>query len=64
MLRHRAWSVYGVGALISASHPVSGMLILGNSILEGVGTALLIPPVYILTTLYYTDLPSRARPSE
>ena len=37
------------------------MLILGNSILEGVGTALLIPPVYILTTLLFTDLTSRAR---
>ena len=37
------------------------MLILGNSILEGVGTALLIPPVYILTTLLFTDVTSRAR---
>ena len=37
------------------------MLILGNSILEGVGTALLIPPVYILTTLLFTDITSRAR---
>jgi len=31
------------------------------SILEGVGTALLIPPVYILTTLLFTELTSRAR---
>src|SRR4029453_10850998 len=38
-----------------------GILILGNSIFEGVGTALLIPPVYILTTLLFTDLTSRAR---
>jgi MFS family permease len=38
-----------------------GVLILGNSILEGVGTALLIPPVYILTTLLFTELTSRAR---
>ena len=37
------------------------MLILGNSVLEGVGTALLIPPVYILTTLRFSDLTSRAR---
>ena len=37
------------------------MLILGNSILEGVGTALLIPPVYILTTMLFTDVTSRAR---
>ena len=53
--------VYGVGALLSAAAPGLGVLILGNSILEGVGTALLIPPVYILTTLLFTDLPSRVR---
>nr|WSW42255.1 MFS transporter [Streptomyces sp. NBC_01001] len=53
--------VYGVGALMSAAAPGLGVLILGNSILEGVGTALLIPPVYILTTLIFTDLTSRAR---
>src|SRR5205085_9140511 len=28
---------------------------------RGVGTALLIPPVYILTTMLFTDIPSRAR---
>jgi MFS family permease len=53
--------VYGAGALISAISPGLGILIIGNSILEGVGTALLIPPVYILTTLLFTDLTSRAR---
>ena len=46
-------TVYGIGALISAVSPGLGVLILGNSILEGVGTALLIPPVYILTTLLF-----------
>ena len=53
--------MYGVGALISAVSPSLGVLILGNSILEGVGTALLIPPVYILATLYFKDVTSRAR---
>ena len=53
--------VYGVGALMSAVAPGLGILILGNSILEGVGTALLIPPVYILTTLLFTEITSRAR---
>src|ERR1700744_4956206 len=52
--------VYGVGAIISAVSPGLGVLILGNSIFEGVGTALLIPPVYILTTLLFTDMKSRA----
>jgi MFS family permease len=53
--------LYGIGALVSALAPGLGVLILGNSILEGVGTALLIPPVYILTTLRFTDVTSRAR---
>jgi MFS family permease len=53
--------VYGIGALLSAVSPGLGVLILGNSILEGVGTALLIPPVYILTTLLFSDVTSRAR---
>jgi MFS family permease len=54
-------ALYGAGALLSAAAPGLGVLILGNSILEGVGTALLIPPVYILTTLAFSDLTSRAR---
>src|SRR5829696_4589522 len=54
-------TLYGIGALMSAVSPGLGILILGNSIFEGVGTALLIPPVYILTTLLFTDLTSRAR---
>lgn len=53
--------VYGIGALLSAAAPGLGALIIGNSILEGVGTALLIPPVYILTTLLFTEVVSRAR---
>jgi MFS family permease len=53
--------LYGIGALLSAVAPGLGVLIVGNSILEGVGTALLIPPVYILTTLHFRDLTSRAR---
>ena len=54
-------TVYGVGALMSAVSPGLGVLLLGNSILEGVGTALLIPPVYILTTLFFDDVTSRAK---
>jgi MFS family permease len=54
-------SLYGVGALLSAVSPGLGVLILGNSVLEGVGTALLIPPVYILATMWFTDLTARAR---
>jgi MFS family permease len=53
--------IYGIGALMSAASPGLGVLILGNSIFEGVGTALLIPPVYILTTLLFSNITSRAR---
>jgi MFS family permease len=53
-------TLYGIGALVSAVSPDLGVLILGNSVLEGVGTALLIPPVYILATLWFSDLTSRA----
>jgi MFS family permease len=53
--------VYGIGALVSAIAPGLGVLILGNSIFEGVGTAMLIPPVYILGTLLFTEVTSRAR---
>ncbi len=54
-------TLYGVGALLSAVSPSLGVLILGNSVLEGVGTALLIPPVYILATMAFDDLTSRAK---
>jgi MFS family permease len=54
-------TLYGIGAVLSALSPGLGVLILGNSVFEGVGTALLIPPVYILTTLAFDDLTSRAR---
>src|SRR5258707_4691859 len=54
-------TIYGIGASISAVSPGLGVLILGNSIFEGVGTALLIPPVYILTTLLFSNMTSRAR---
>jgi MFS family permease len=53
--------LYGIGAVLSAVAPNLGVLILGNSIFEGVGTAFLIPPVYILTTMAFTSLESRAK---
>jgi MFS family permease len=59
VLHHRHRRV-GVGALLSAVSPSLGVLTIGNSILEGVGTALLIPPVYILMTLLFTEVSSRA----
>src|SRR3954453_14534740 len=54
-------TVYGIGELISAVAPGLVVLILGNSILEGIGTALLIPPVFSLTTMLFSEVTSRAR---
>jgi MFS family permease len=53
--------VYGVGALTAALAPGLGVLIFGYSILQGVGSALMIPPIYILVTVYSRDLTQRAK---
>jgi MFS family permease len=53
--------VYGAGALIAAASVVPGMFILGYSIGEGVGTSLLIPPVYIFGTVLVSGTVARAR---
>ena len=54
-------AIYGSGAVIAAVAPGLGVLILGYSGFEGVGSALMIPPIYILATMFYDDLESRAR---
>src|SRR6201991_4990681 len=43
-------ALYGGGWVTRGLGPGLGILILGNSIFEGVGTAFRIPPVYILAT--------------
>lgn len=52
--------IYGIGALIAALSRGLPTLVLGYSIGEGIGTALLIPPVYIFATVLFTDTKSRA----
>jgi len=54
-------SVYGVGALLAAFAQGLGLMIFGYSGLEGIGSALLIPPVYILITVAFDDVKSRAK---
>src|SRR5438874_25907 len=54
-------TIYGLGALIATFAQSIGLLTFGYSLLEGIGTALLIPPVYILCTVSFLDLPTRAR---
>lgn len=53
--------VYGAGALIAAVSQGLPGLVLGYSFGQGLGTALLIPPVYILATIYFNDTQSRAK---
>jgi MFS family permease len=66
-IRGRKWclmsglTVYGTGAVIAALAPALGVLIVGYSAFEGVGSALMIPPIYILATLYFDDVRTRAR---
>jgi MFS family permease len=54
-------AVYGIGALLATLAPGIGVMIFGYSILEGVGSALMIPPIYILITVAFPDVTSRAR---
>jgi MFS family permease len=54
-------TVYAAGALLALLAPVLGVLVVGYSVLEGIGSALMIPPIYILVTVAYPDMKSRAR---
>jgi MFS family permease len=53
--------VYGAGGLLAALSTGLPSLIVGYSVLEGVGSALMIPPIYILITVAFPDVKSRAR---
>jgi MFS family permease len=54
-------SIYGAGAFLTSIAPALAVMILGFSLLEGIGSALMIPPIYILITVTFTDLTSRAK---
>jgi MFS family permease len=53
--------IYAAGALLALLSPVLGVLIVGYSVFEGVGSALMIPPIYILVTVAFPDIKSRAK---
>jgi MFS family permease len=53
--------VYAAGGLLAALAQGLPLLIVGYSLLEGVGSALMIPPIYILVTVTFPDVKSRAR---
>jgi MFS family permease len=53
--------VYGSGALLASLAQGPALLMIGYSLLEGVGSALLIPPIYILVTVLFQDMTTRAK---
>jgi MFS family permease len=53
--------IYGLGALLASLAQRLGVLIVGYALLEGIGSALMIPPIYILLTVLFADLESRAK---
>ena len=53
--------IYGIGAVLAAAAQGIGLMIFGYSVLEGVGSALLIPPIYILITVLFDDTRTRAK---
>ena len=53
--------VYAVGGLLAALSFGLPQLIVGYSLLEGIGSALMIPPIYILVTVTFLDVKSRAK---
>lgn len=53
--------IYGAGALLAAFAQGLALLMIGYSLLEGIGSALLVPPIYILITVLFTGTTTRAR---
>jgi MFS family permease len=53
--------IYAAGALLAAVSQGLALLTIGYSLLQGVGSALLIPPIYILITVFFDDLKERAK---
>lgn len=53
--------IYGIGGVLATIAQGLPTMILGYSVFEGVGSGLLIPPVYILVTIAHPDVKSRAK---
>ncbi len=54
-------AIYCVGGLLALASQGITLLIIGYSLFEGVGSALMIPPIYILITVAFPDVRSRAK---
>jgi MFS family permease len=53
--------IYGTGALLASLAQGLPLLIVSYSFLEGIGSALMIPPIYILVTVAFTRVQTRAK---
>ena len=54
-------AVYGAGALLASLAQGLGLMVVGYSLLEGIGSALMIPPIYILITVAFDRVQTRAK---
>jgi len=52
-------TVFAVGATIAAISQAMGGMVLGFSLLQGIASALLVPPIYILATVAIADVRTR-----
>jgi MFS family permease len=52
--------IFATGSAVAALSPTMGIFVLGNSVLQGFGSVLLIPPIYILITIAIDDVQARA----
>ncbi|HEX5415601.1 MAG TPA: MFS transporter, partial [Chloroflexota bacterium] len=52
--------IFALGSIVAAFSPNMGIFVLGHSVLQGFGSVLLIPPIYILITVSIADLRARA----
>ncbi len=53
--------IYGCGALLASFAQGLGLLIIGYSLMQGIGSALMIPPIYIILTVAFSEVESRAK---
>src|SRR2546430_6162911 len=53
--------IYAVGGLLALLSVGLPLLIVGYSLFDGLGSALMIPSIYILATVAFPDVKSRAR---
>ncbi|MCX5976633.1 MAG: MFS transporter [Coprothermobacterota bacterium] len=53
--------LYGIGALTTALSPDLGLMITGWSLLEGIGSALMIPAIFSMIAIFFPESKARVR---